>query len=208
MAGARAGDEAGDGVLVFAAPGNERGLGDVELGGEAGERPALDAEVNETLNVLSSCIRSFRPELRLGDRLEAASQRSNRHFCGLPNWGRAEVTGHSPGARNARPTHTPLHRRRTKRNFGSSHTPRPAGTARRSREPRPRLAVSLPANPHCTAVRLTWESYPTPSGRATGIFPGVTRGMTSDQERRREAGGQIQRRAAGAKGKKRLTLNV
>ena len=31
-------------------PRNEGGLGDVELGGKAGERPALDAEVNETLN--------------------------------------------------------------------------------------------------------------------------------------------------------------
>jgi hypothetical protein len=35
---------------VFPTPRNERGLGDIELGGKAGERPALDAEINETLN--------------------------------------------------------------------------------------------------------------------------------------------------------------
>ena len=44
------GDEVGDGVLVFPTPRNEGGLGDFELSGKAGERPALDAEVNETLN--------------------------------------------------------------------------------------------------------------------------------------------------------------
>jgi len=44
------GGEVGDGVLVLAAPGDERGLGDVEFGGDAGEHPALNAEVNETLD--------------------------------------------------------------------------------------------------------------------------------------------------------------
>ena len=44
------GGEVGDGVLVLAAPRDEGGLGDIEFGGDAGEHPALDAEVNETLN--------------------------------------------------------------------------------------------------------------------------------------------------------------
>jgi len=44
------GGEVGDGVLVLAAPGDERGLGDVEFGGDAGEDPALNPEVNETLD--------------------------------------------------------------------------------------------------------------------------------------------------------------
>ena len=38
--------------LVFTAPGNERGFGDVELGHEAGIAPALGAQFNETLNGL------------------------------------------------------------------------------------------------------------------------------------------------------------
>ena len=65
-----------------------------------------------------------------------------------------------PNARNKRArAHTPLHRRRTKKSFGSSHTARPASTARRSREPRPRPAMFLPANLHRTAVELTREVY-------------------------------------------------
>jgi hypothetical protein len=37
-------------VLVFATPRDEGGFGNVEFGGNAGEDPACNAEVNETLN--------------------------------------------------------------------------------------------------------------------------------------------------------------
>jgi hypothetical protein len=39
------GGEVGDGVLVLVAPGNQRGLGDIEFGGNTGEYPALNAQL-------------------------------------------------------------------------------------------------------------------------------------------------------------------
>ena len=165
------GDEVGDGVLVFATPRNERGLGDVELGGKAGERPALDAEVNETLNgfVFVHTVLS-EPEIEAGGPPKGGTPNNQTGtVCGLPNAGRADVKGHSQGAPKARPAHTLLHRRRTKRNFGSSHTARPANTARRPREPRPRLTMSLPAKLHRTAAELTREYYDKQSGSPRNI---------------------------------------
>src|SRR5215203_178474 len=44
------GAEVLDEVLVFAAPGNERGLGDIEFGGNLAENAALHAKFNESLN--------------------------------------------------------------------------------------------------------------------------------------------------------------
>ena len=39
-----------DGVLVLMAPGDERGLGDVEFGGNAGKHPALHAQFDKALD--------------------------------------------------------------------------------------------------------------------------------------------------------------
>ncbi len=48
---------------------------------------------------------------------------------------------------------------KAQRNFGSSHTARPANTARRPREPRPQPAMSLPVNVHHPVVKLTRKFY-------------------------------------------------
>jgi hypothetical protein len=49
-----------DSVLVLAAPSDEGGLGDIELGGNIGEDPALNAEFDEALNsFIVVHIRSF-----------------------------------------------------------------------------------------------------------------------------------------------------
>jgi hypothetical protein len=59
-------------VEVFPAPRNERGLGDIEFRRDAG-KPALDAEVNETLNgfVFVHTVLS-EPAVEVGDCQEAA----------------------------------------------------------------------------------------------------------------------------------------
>jgi len=68
------GGEVGDGVLVLVAPGNQRGLGDIEFGGNAGEYPALNAQLNETLNsflVVHSVLSESEPD---GPTFESATE--------------------------------------------------------------------------------------------------------------------------------------